>query len=107
MTFNKSSSAHEVYAALIARHPNLEKEGFSKNSFVHDVYMTLIAMQADLENEGVTSVAVLQKMEFMVTAMNKKKVLSAVEKLQSLDVIPGLSVSSDERIRALKPATKH
>lgn len=78
-----------------------------KNSFVNEVYMALIDMQAELEKEGATPVVVLKKMDVMVTAMNKKKVLSAVEKMQSLDAIPGLSVSSDGRIRAHKPATKH
>lgn len=107
MTFNKESSAHEVYMTLIARHADLEKKGFSKNSFVHDVYMALIAMQTDLEKEGVTPVAVLQKMEVMVTAMNKKRVLSAIERMQPLDVIPGLRISQDGRIHAHQQATKH
>ncbi|KAF0255710.1 hypothetical protein [Pseudomonas putida] len=78
-----------------------------KNSFVDDVYKALVTMQSELETDGLIPAAVLKKMDVMVTAMNKKKVLAAVEKIRVLDVLPGLSMSTDGRIRAHKASTKH
>lgn len=79
-----------------------------KNSFVNDVYMALVSMQADLEKDGLTPAVVLQKMDVMVTAMNKDKVRAAVKKLSALEVLPGLNMSADGSIiLANKAATKH
>lgn len=78
-----------------------------KNSFVDDVYKALVTMQSELETGGLIPAAVLKKMDVMVTAMNKKKVLAAVEKIRVLDVLPGLSMSTDGRILAHKAATRH
>lgn len=79
-----------------------------KNSFVNDVYMALVSMQADLEKDGLTPAVVLQKMDVMVTAMNKDKVRAAVKKLSALEVLPGLNMRADGSIiLANKAATKH
>jgi hypothetical protein len=78
-----------------------------KNSFVDDVYKALVAMQADLEKDGITPIAVLKKMDVLVTALNIQRVRAAVDNLLAIDVLSGLSISEDGRIRAHRPATKH
>jgi len=56
-------------------------------------------MPAETRGVGATPIAVLKKMGVLVTAMNIKRVRSAVEMLIGIDTVPGLSISGDGRIR--------
>lgn len=70
-----------------------------RNSFVDGVYEALVGMGIEFESEGTTPIAVLKKMDVLVTALNIQKVTSAVEKLIGINAIPGLRISEDSRVR--------
>ncbi|MEZ1440101.1 glyoxalase superfamily protein [Pseudomonas shirazica] len=78
-----------------------------KNRFVDGVYEALVGMPAETRGEGATPIAVLKKMGVLVTAMNIKRVRSAVERLIGIDTVPGLGISGDGRIRVHQSPEKH
>lgn len=69
-----------------------------KNRFVDGVYEALVGMPAETRVRSNTDCRP-QKMGVLVTAMNIKRVRSAVEMLIGIDTVPGLSISGDGRIR--------